>query len=850
MQQRIVFGGLAGVALSVVAVAQCGQWTGSGPIPGVSGPIPSRLTQSVAHLGTFDADGPGPAAPELVVGGIFLYAGDGQSPGVGKFTPETGSWSSLGFGTTSSEIGPFATRANGDVLLLAGGGIYVWDGASLEAVATGLDGQVRTVVELANGDLVVGGTFTAAGGVPLLHVARWNGTAWSALGSGIDGVVHELLRLPGDLVVAAGSFASADGQPAANLAVWNGVAWLPLGAGTDGSVTSLALHQGELVVGGSFGAAGGSPAAGIARWGGSAWSPLGSGVTGTVSDLVVDAAGDLIVGGAFTAAGGIAAQHIARWDGVAWTPLGPGRPGPVRSLTVLPTGGLFAANQFGFTVPPREESTSAELAHWDGTEWRPLGPGLDAAVRAAAVLPSGDCVLAGDFSQAGDIRAERIVRWHSDGTWSALGAGLDGPVRALAALGDGTVVAGGDFQHAGGAPAARVARWDGSAWTPLAGGTDGPVLALATLPGEDLVVGGEFGTAGGIAAAGIARFDGASWSPLAAGTNGRVRALAVLPDGDVVAGGDFTFAGGTPASRVARWDGTGWSPLGAGVNGSVRALAVLPNGDLVAGGTFSTAGGVAARQLARWNGAVWLPMPVSAWEVPGFGPLGEGVAALTVLADGDLVATNYVFGFFVPGQPAARVARWNGSQWSLMATPLGRVYALAGDARGQLVAGGTFPAIDLIGAWFPDDVSAFAARYTTACQATAVPYGVGCGGLALTARTPPWVDTTFRAAGVVLPDPSLVAALSSFTAIPPGAMPLTAMFAAALPGCDVLVEPEIVQTLIAGAGSAESSLYLPPLPPLVGLDFYHQMLAFAVDGAGAFTTVAATNGLRLTVGDL
>ena len=41
-----------------------------------------------------------------------------------------------------------------------------------------------------NGELVVGGRFTCAGGVPANYIAKWNGTSWSALGTGMDGWVR------------------------------------------------------------------------------------------------------------------------------------------------------------------------------------------------------------------------------------------------------------------------------------------------------------------------------------------------------------------------------------------------------------------------------------------------------------------------------------------------------------------------------------------------------------------------------------------------------------------------------------------------------------------------------------
>ena len=78
---------------------------------------------------------------------------------------------------------------------------------------------------LANGDLVAGGTFWAAGGVAAKHVARWNGQNWFGFGSGMSHPVHALAALPNGDVVATGDFTTAGGVAANHLARWNGTGW-------------------------------------------------------------------------------------------------------------------------------------------------------------------------------------------------------------------------------------------------------------------------------------------------------------------------------------------------------------------------------------------------------------------------------------------------------------------------------------------------------------------------------------------------------------------------------------------------------------------------------------------------
>ncbi len=138
-------------------------------------------------------------------------------------------------------------------------------------------GGVFAFAFLPGGDVIVGGSFTIAGGAPANNIARWDGTSWSALGAGVS---------------------NASGTP---------------------SVNALAvMPNGDLIAGGSFTAAGGVSANAIARWDGAAWSALGAGLTGgsfstIVKALVVMPDGDLVAGGSFGFAGGVATGNIARW---------------------------------------------------------------------------------------------------------------------------------------------------------------------------------------------------------------------------------------------------------------------------------------------------------------------------------------------------------------------------------------------------------------------------------------------------------------------------------------------------------------------------------------------------------
>lgn len=237
-------------------------------------------------------------------------------------------------------------------------GAAIWDfpTRSWSALGSGLSGGSPgtagfTLVEMANGDLLVGGRFASAGATSANNIASWNGTTWSALGTGVDGSVHALVVLPNGDVVAGGEFNNAGGSAASKIARWDGSSWSAFGAGvgpSSGAVFSLAvLPNGDLVAAGNFSSVGGVSANNVAIWNGSTWSALGSGTNGSAITTTVDQLGTLWVGGAFTTAGGGTALGLAAWNG-SWTfGLSGAGLGTVTALTTMASGVVLATGTFG-----------------------------------------------------------------------------------------------------------------------------------------------------------------------------------------------------------------------------------------------------------------------------------------------------------------------------------------------------------------------------------------------------------------------------------------------------------------------------------------------------------------------
>jgi hypothetical protein len=411
-----------GVAANRIAHWNGTSWSAYGA--GVNGPETIAL-QAVAAL----------PSGEILVGGEFATAGDVDASHIARWNGAAWSAIGAGTVIQQYDrIWACTTLPNGD--LVVGGsfaaldGVSVnkiarWNGSSWTALGSGMGGlgAVFALAVLPNGDLVAGGQFTSAGGVPANCIARWDGSSWSALGSSIGALagasVLSLAVLPNGDLVAGGFFTSAGGVPANCIARWDGSAWWPLGSGFNtitAKVRALAvLPNGDLIAAGNFLTAGGVPAKLIARWNGSTWSALGSGLTTQlpydVNALAVLPNGDLIAGGNFPAAMGFSAG-IARWNGTTWSSVGSGVNGAVNALAVLEDGALVAGGSF----TTAGGTTANRVARWHEFNWTPLGLGLNNEVRALTLLPNEELVVGGRFTTAGGVASLFLARWTDSGT--------------------------------------------------------------------------------------------------------------------------------------------------------------------------------------------------------------------------------------------------------------------------------------------------------------------------------------------------------------------------------------------------------------------------------------------------
>ncbi|NOS85164.1 MAG: T9SS type A sorting domain-containing protein [Ignavibacteria bacterium] len=303
---------------------------------------------------------------------------------------------------------------------------------------------------------------------------------WSSLGSGTNGQVLALCVYNNELIVG-GSFTTAGGVNANYIAKWDGLSWSALGTGMNNPVYSLAVYNNELIAGGYFSTAGGNPAGCVAKWNGSTWTTLGTGMNSYVTALT-SFNNVLFAGGAFTIAGGVNTVAIAKWNGSSWQGFTNSMNHIVHAFTVN-RDTLFAGGQFS--------TPGNRVARLNGNTWESTA-GVSPTVFALASY-NNNIIYGGLFLGAGPNLVNCIVGW-SGNSWILFNTGMNQYITSLTMYGS-SLIAGGYFTTAGGVSANRIAKWGTGNWVPLGNGLNDAVFAMTVYHGE-LVAGGLFNYAG------------------------------------------------------------------------------------------------------------------------------------------------------------------------------------------------------------------------------------------------------------------------------------------------------------------------------------------------------------------
>jgi uncharacterized delta-60 repeat protein len=228
-------------------------------------------------------------------------------------------------------------------------------------------------------------------------------------------------------------------------------------------------------------------------------------------------------------------------------------------------------------------------------------------VYCAVLQPDGKVLVGGNFTTAGGVTHNRIVRLRSDG---AVDTGFNPPdnsgvVFAMAVQPDGKIlVAGGTFVGASNSYLVRL-NADGSLDPAFSPNPDNSVNSILVQPTGKIVIGGRFSFVNGVSHTNLARLnpDGtldAAFTPI---PNGEVECMAQQADGSIVFGGNFGGVSAQSHINLARIsaDGVLDASFTTFTNVDVYCIAVQTDGRIVIGGFFNTVNNISHNHIARLN---------------------------------------------------------------------------------------------------------------------------------------------------------------------------------------------------------------------------------------------------------
>jgi len=545
---------------------------------------------------------------KVLVGGPTVWFGRRNADGSEdtSFNPDI---------TGRSWVASIVLQADGKVLIGGGfstmhGTNVSYGIARLNANGT-LDGSfnpgggtfgVSTVAVQPDGKVLIAGDFTAVSGTARNRMARLNADGGIDFsfdpGAGANGLVRTIALQSDGNVLLGGDFTAVNGTPRHGLARLNTGGSLDAsfnpGGPVNDQVFALALQpDGRLLLGGVFTAVGGFVRTGLARLNadGSLDNTFNTDIkflatASYVKAVAVQPDGKVLATGIFAPTNGAPSGSIARFnaDG-SWDPsfqpnlwpfVQPGDCVPgfgcwqsveATSVLILPDGKVLVGGH-AWTVVYGDEFSYDVIRHFlarfdtNGTLDGSFNSSTNYFESCLVRQPDGKFLVGG---------AEGISRLNSTGSLDlSFNAGAVNGIRSIAIQPDGKIIIGGGFFTVNGTPRNRMARLHANGSLDLSfnpgAGVSGTVHSVALQPDGKVLAGGEYyellnGTnylygitrrnADGTLDAGFNH--GTTWG-------GAVRSVALQPDGNILIGGNFTTVKTEVRPRVARLYGDATAP--------------------------------------------------------------------------------------------------------------------------------------------------------------------------------------------------------------------------------------------------------------------------------------------------
>ena len=292
----------------------------------------------------------------------------------------------------------------------------------------------------------------------------------------------------------------------------------------------------------------------------------------------------------------------------------------------------------------------AVVYFWNDTSWQSLGSKLIGQANSLAVL--NDSLFASNGLKLRNQKYGWFCAKYDSEKWSIVSEnGLRDGAHESLIYQDKLIVAG-NYSYAGNQDATQLAAFDGICWESF-GESDALNVPALFVHNDTLYVGGYFTIIGGIKSNSAAMYDGITWHDLGFDTLSQINSFAYY-NNQLITCGDYLRIKDTGPTFLAYLLNDKWVPFEEQPNGAVTHLTVYKD-NLIISGNFDSVGTVPAKKIALWNGTNWSAI-ASSFE-PQYGAIIEfEIIHDTLVCSGDF---SEIDNMIAPG-----LAFWDGNEWS------------------------------------------------------------------------------------------------------------------------------------------------------------------------------------------
>jgi uncharacterized delta-60 repeat protein len=474
------------------------------------------------------------------------------------------------------------------------------------------NGVVTDMKVVADGKILVAGTFSSVNGFTSGHIARLNndGSVDLTFNNNMTGAnfnITDLVVAPDGKIFIAGPFSTYNGVSRPAIAKLNSDGTLDNSFSYTPAPTTTTwvielMSNGQIVLGREVFAPNNStdPIARINADG----SPDPTfkaeiGRQSRVREVAQATDGKIYIGGEFPLVNGVARNSLARLNSDGSLDTG-----------FVPYFNNLITNQIIYAVAPQSDGKVVVGTHQgivlrrlnsDGSQDTSFTMNLTngSIVHDVTILPDGKILIAGNFAFFADpFNTRMVARLNSDGTNDVTFnvVPVNNTVYRAMPQPDGKVVIGGEFTAIGPIVRGRVARLNANgtidnSFNPP-GGANNSVYSLDLQADGKVVIGGVFTALNGSSnqvRIGRLNADGSLDAGFVQTVNANVSAVKVQPDGRILIGGGFTQVAGDARRRIARLNAGGAldSTFNPGATASVSDIKLQTDNKILLGGDFT-----------------------------------------------------------------------------------------------------------------------------------------------------------------------------------------------------------------------------------------------------------------------